>query len=120
MRVGADLVSVADVRAALERFDRRYLDRIYTPGEQADCRLADGGYAHERLAARFAAKEAAFKALRCGDAAIPWTAVEVRRLPGGAPELHLSDAAADLAGGAELAVSLSHEGDLAAAVVVSA
>jgi holo-[acyl-carrier protein] synthase len=122
MRVGTDLVVVADVRASVARFARRYLERVYTPGELRDCSLADGGHDAERLAARFAAKEAALKALRAGDAAIPWTAVEVARDADGAPRLQLSGAAAAIAdrdGVGELAVSLAHDGGLATAVVVA-
>lgn len=123
MRIGTDLVAVGDVRAAIENFASKYLDRVYTAREQADCRLPDGGHDAARLAARFAAKEATLKALRAGDAAVPWTSVEVRRLPDGAPELFVTGAAADLAertGAGELAVSLSHEAGLATAVVVVA
>jgi holo-[acyl-carrier protein] synthase len=123
VRIGTDLVAVPDVQAAIESFASRYLDRVYTPAEQADCRTPDGAPDAARLAARFAAKEAALKALRAGDAAVPWTAVEVRRLPDGAPELHVTGAAAALAeraGASELAVSLSHEAGLATAVVVVA
>src|ERR1700712_1899122 len=122
MRVGTDLVVVADVRASVARFARRYLERVYTPGELRDCSLADGGHDAERLAARFAAKEAALKALRARDAAIPWTAVEVIRTPGGAPELALHGAAEALAreaGIEELAVSLTHEHEYASAVVIA-
>ena len=122
MRVGTDLVAVADVRASVARFADRYLERVYTPDELRDCRLPDGGHDAERLAGRFAAKEAALKALRAGDAAIPWTAVEVARHPDGAPRMRLSGTAAALAdrdGLGELAVSLAHEGGFATAVVVA-
>ena len=62
------------------------------------------------------------KVLRPRDGAVPWTAIEVRRDPGGWVEVELSGAAAELAeaaGVAELAVSLTHEGEFAAAVVVA-
>jgi holo-[acyl-carrier protein] synthase len=122
LRVGIDLVGVRTVREALAEHGERYLRRVYTDGEIADC----GGLEQPdplRLAARFAAKEAALKALRVGDAAVPWTAIEVVRGAGGAPELALHGAAAELAARAgigELAVSLTHEGEHAAAVVVAA
>ena len=68
VRVGVDLVVVADVAEAVEHFGDRYLHRIFTPHE-LDCCRADGtsgGYAMPSLAARFAAKEAAVKVLRPG------------------------------------------------------
>jgi holo-[acyl-carrier protein] synthase len=116
LRVGIDTVAVAAVQAALDAHGDRYLERVYTPREVADC-----GGDPERLAARFAAKEAALKALRAGDGGVPWDSVEVRRDPSGFTDLALSGAAAALAersGIGALAVSLTHEAGLASAVVV--
>jgi holo-[acyl-carrier protein] synthase len=121
VRVGIDLVSVQAVQDSLHAHSGSYLSRVYTDREVTDCRTADGMDA-ERLAARFAAKEAALKVLRPRDGGIPWSAIEVRRDPGGWVEMELSGAAADLAeaaGVAELAVSLSHEGGFASAVVIA-
>jgi holo-[acyl-carrier protein] synthase len=121
MRVGTDLVRVATVRDAIAAHGERYLQRVFTPREVEDCRMA-GVVDPQRLAARFAAKEATLKALRAGDAAIPWPAVEVLRDPTGFPALALHGAAADLAarqGIAQLEVSLTHEEEYAAAVVVA-
>ena len=116
LRVGIDTVAVASVQEAIDRHGDRYLTRVYTPRELADC----GGDA-ERLAARFAAKEATIKALRAGAGGLPFTAIEVRRDATGAVDLVLTGAAADLAAAAgitELAVSLTHEKGLASAAVV--
>lgn len=116
LRVGIDTVEVAQVRTALAAHGDRYLQRIYTEREVTDC---DGE--PERLAARFAAKEAAFKALRAGAGGVPWRAVEVQRAPLGHVDLALSGAAEELAralGPHEVAVSLTHEAGLASAVVV--
>lgn len=116
VRVGIDLLSVGDVREAIATHDRRYLDRVYTPDEQRDC-AGDP----ERLAARFAAKEAAIKALRPASEAVPWSDIEVRRDPAGWTDLVLHRAAARLAardGVTSLAVSLTHDRDRASAVVV--
>lgn len=117
LRIGIDTVEVAAVEAALAAHGDRYLQRVYTRREVADC----GGSA-ERLAARFAAKEATMKVLRAGAGGVPWPAVEVRRHPSGHTDLELSGAAAALASAAgleELAVSLTHEAGLASAVVVA-
>lgn len=116
LRVGIDLLSVDEVRDAIAAHDERYLARIYTDAERRDC-----GEDPERLAARFAAKEAAIKALRPGDEALPWRDIEVRRDRAGWTELELHGAAARLAerqGVTSAAVSLTHDRDRVSAVVV--
>jgi holo-[acyl-carrier protein] synthase len=116
-RVGIDLVSVEGVAESVRAHGDRYLERIYTERELDDCQ-GD----HERLAARFAAKEAAIKTLRPGDEAVPWSEIEVVRDPSGWVELSLSGRAAALATEAcvvGFAVSLSHEAGLASAVVIA-
>lgn len=119
LRVGIDTVAVDAVRDALRAHGDRYLQRVYTEREVADCTGPDG-VDPERLAARFAAKEAAFKALRV-PGGTPWTAVEVRSEPGGWTSLYLSGPALQLAQEQDLGdieVSLTHEAGLASAVVV--
>ena len=121
-RVGIDLVSVQTVSEAVGRFSDRYLGRVYTETELADCRTPAGVDAG-RLAARFAAKEAALKVLRPrAEVAVPLRTIEVRRDAHGAPELHLHGSTAALAAAADLrgwSVSLTHEGDYASAVVAA-
>ena len=124
LQVGMDLVAVADVQEAVRSHADRYLTRVYSSAELGYCLEASPRLAAERLAARFAAKEAAMKVLRPlgEDQAIPWSAIEVVRGDSGAPELALSGRAAELASAAgvtDLAVSLTHERDYAAAVVVA-
>src|ERR1044071_392246 len=63
LRVGVDLVRVADVASSITRFGDRYVERIFTPDERAYCD-ADAGRSAQRYAARFAAKEATLKVLR--------------------------------------------------------
>ena len=113
--MGIDLTSVAQVRQSLRDFGDRYLHRVFTPTEIADCCASQDPAPH--LAARFAAKEATIKALTVEDAQPPWTSIEVRRHPSGWCGIHLTGEAARLAqarGIDRFAVSLSHEGDLAA------
>jgi len=120
LSVGIDLVRVSRVAESLERFGERYLRRVFTDAEIAYATSAPGEAA-TRLAARFAAKEAAFKALRLADS-MAWRDIEVRRTPTGACDLvfHGAVGRAALASGVEeAAVSLSHEGDYATAVVVT-
>jgi holo-[acyl-carrier protein] synthase len=121
VRVGIDLVSVDSVREALQTHSERYLERIYTAREIEDC-TSPAGVDPERLAARFAAKEATLKVLRPREESIPWSSIEVRRDSGGWVELELSGPAASLAaanGVAELSLSITHEGGFAAAVVIA-
>jgi holo-[acyl-carrier protein] synthase len=105
----------------MEQFGDRYLTRIYTQGEIAYC--GDAVDAASHFAARFAAKEATFKALRAGqagDVAIDWRSVEVVRLADGSPGLRLHgniDGLARRRGVADLRLSLSHDAGFAVAVV---
>jgi holo-[acyl-carrier protein] synthase len=121
LRVGIDLVATDSVRDSIAVHGARYLERIYSAHEIADCTTA-AEVDPERLAGRFAAKEAAFKVLRVADEAVGWRDVEVRRHPSGWVELLLSGEAATLAaqaGISEWALSLSHDQGFAAAVVVA-
>lgn len=122
LSIGIDLVDVEEVAATLESELRtRYLSRIYTSSEVRDC-LNGEEVDPARLAGRFAAKEAAMKALRVGDRPVSWREVEVHRAPDGAPELVLRGAAAALASEAGLSrfsLSLTHERAYASAVVVA-
>jgi holo-[acyl-carrier protein] synthase len=121
IRVGIDLVSIASVRRSIREHGARYLERVYTRDELRDCRT-DHGIVAERLAARFAAKEATIKALRPVDEAIPWHAIGVVRHDAGWVEVKLRGRAAELAaeaGLSDFALSISHEEDYASAVVVA-
>jgi holo-[acyl-carrier protein] synthase len=115
--VGIDLVKVEQVQESMARHGSRYLQRIYTEQE-----LADSAGDPARLAARFAAKEATMKALGRGDEGIGWRSIAVHRAATGQPTIELSGAAAELArarGVTALAVSLTHEPQHAAAIVLA-
>jgi holo-[acyl-carrier protein] synthase len=122
--VGIDLVAVSSVAESLRGPHRdHYLERVYTAREVEDCRGPSGRIEPERLAARFAAKEAAIKALPGSGEEVSLTQVEVVRAESGEVELLLTGHAADLfsaSGAAEIAVSLTHEAGTAAASVVIA
>jgi holo-[acyl-carrier protein] synthase len=124
LRVGIDLVAVAEISESLRGPHREhYLERIYTPREVDACRGPSGRVEPESLAARFAAKEAAIKALPGAGEEVRMTQIEVVRDGSGSVSLELSGRAAELfteGGGGELAVSLTHEGGFAAATVVIA
>lgn len=122
--VGIDLVQVAAVGESLRGAHREhYLKRIYTDREVDACRGPSGRVEPERLAARFAAKEAAIKALPGAGEEVRLTQIEVVPDSSGGVALALSGRAAEMlaeAGASEIAVSLTHEGGFAAATVVIA
>src|SRR5215469_10373261 len=117
---GVDITEVARIKAALVRFGDRFLKRVFTPEEVRYC--MSKANSDERLAARFAAKEAAMKAIGTGlRHGVTWQDVEVVRLPGGRPELRLSGQAAEFAsrlGCKRTHLSLSHTAEQAIAHVI--
>jgi holo-[acyl-carrier protein] synthase len=124
LRVGTDLIDIAAVAASLRGPHRdHYLERVYTDAEVDACRGASGRIEPERLAARFAAKEAAIKALPGAGEEVRLTQIEVVADGSGGVALSLSGRAAALfaaSGAAEIALSLTHESGFAAATVVIA
>ena len=121
LRVGLDVVEVSRVRESLHQFGQRYLERLFSENE---IRYALQGSAQcaERLAARFAAKEAAIKAFSLSEVGVAWRDIEVCKQADGACRLALHGRAAEQAtrlGVTEVALSLSHDGDYAAAVVTA-
>lgn len=118
--IGIDVVSIDRVRRSLADFGERFEQRLFTAGERRDAGT-NPLVKVERLAARFAAKEAALKAFSLGALGVNWRSLEVVRQDDGAPRLLVhGQAAAHLAqaGIHQWALSLSHDGDHATAVVV--
>ncbi len=112
--LGIDIVRVARLRAALDRFGARFVTRVCTPREAAYVR----GRA-ETLAGRWAAKEAVSKVLGLGVRGIGWQEIEIERLPTGQPAvlLHGRAAARSLQLGMDrIALSISHEDEFAVAI----
>lgn len=118
--IGLDLVDTARVRELLADHAGRFEELVFTAAERADC--AGRADKAEALAARFAAKEACFKALGTGwNQGVSFLQVEVVRQEGGAPALRLSGPAAERAqarGVRRLHVTLTHTGAAAAATVI--
>ncbi len=119
--LGTDLVAVPRVEEVLSRHRERFLDRVFTPAEQAECLGRARPARH--LAARLAAKEAAMKALGTGwGLGVRWQDVEVHSGVSSRPTIHLAGVArqrAEARGIRQAMVSLSHDGDYAIAVVVA-
>jgi holo-[acyl-carrier protein] synthase len=87
---GIDLVETERIAEMLAEHGQRFLDRCYTPGEQAYC-AANIKRRVEHLAGRFAAKEAVLKALGTGwRGGIAWTDIEILRAESGQPGVVLS------------------------------
>jgi holo-[acyl-carrier protein] synthase len=118
--MGIDIVQNDRLRESIKKFGPRFINRIYTEIESAYCNKCADPTIH--FAARFAAKEAAFKALGTGWAAgVKWRDIEVQRLPSGQPTLHLSDEAlarATSMGATRFHVSLTHDQLVSCAVVI--
>ncbi|MGI5837177.1 MAG: holo-ACP synthase [Chloroflexota bacterium] len=114
LETGIDIVEIDRIEHIIDRHGQVFLDRVFTEGELRQCR----GKA-QSLAARFAAKEAAFKVL---GAQVGWRQVEVMREPSGKPRLVLHERAREKAmqlGLRSWALSLSHCEKYAVAVVVA-
>ena len=117
---GIDIAEVPRIRRAIDRFGQRFLQRIFTPGEIRYCESkAKRG---ERYAARFAAKEAAMKALGTGwNRSIRWRDCEVARLPGQRPTMLFHGKAGEFAarmGVRNVSLSITHTAEQAFAQVI--
>ena len=117
---GVDIAEVGRIKAAMERFGDRFLKRVFTLAEVRYC-MGKVNTA-ERLAARFAAKEAGMKAIGTGlRHGVTWQDVEVLRMPGQRPVLKFSGKAAEFAerlGCKRTHLSLSHTKEQAIAHVI--
>lgn len=117
---GVDIAEVPRIEASIARFGERFLRRVFTDAEIRYCEPKANKA--ERYAARFAAKEAALKAIGTGlRMGISWREVEVARLPGGRPTIAFHGIAGQFA--AKLGVkhahlSLSHTNEHAIAYVI--
>ncbi len=117
---GIDLIEIARIQHAIDRYGQRFLNRVYLGGEQAYCLRKRN--AAESFAARFAAKEAAAKALGTGISyGVSWLEFEVVRESSGRPTLRFHGRAAEIAarqGVARAHLSLTHSADHAIANVL--
>jgi holo-[acyl-carrier protein] synthase len=118
--LGLDIAEIDRIEAAITRHGPPFLERIFTTREVAYCESHRNKF--ERYAARFAAKEAAMKALGTGwRRGVRWRDIEVARHPGGKPALHLEGAARQIAnelGVKNISLTITHSGNLALAQVI--
>jgi holo-[acyl-carrier protein] synthase len=117
---GVDIAEVPRIRGSIKRFGDRFLRRIFTDGEIRYCEQKASRF--ESYAARFAAKEAAMKALGTGwSHGIRWRDIEVVRPKGQRPTLQFHGQAAAIAaklGTNNIALSLTHTSEQALAHVI--
>ena len=118
--IGIDVVDISRLEERLSKESTRFRDRVFTPLEIAYCEGRPSKFAS--YAARFAAKEAALKALGTGWAeGLGWQQIEITNDAAGAPSLHLSGPALERfhkLGARQAHVSLSHARDVAIAQVI--
>jgi holo-[acyl-carrier protein] synthase len=115
--IGIDLVSVARIRTALDRYPERFRNRVFTPAEVRFCETLGDKY--PSYAGRFAAKEAFSKALGTGlRGAIGWTEIDVVDNERMRPTIRVSGRAEKILAGRKVHTSISHLPDYATAIVV--
>jgi holo-[acyl-carrier protein] synthase len=118
--LGLDIAEIDRIEAAITRHGAPILERLYTPAEVAYCESHRNKF--ERYAGRFAAKEAAMKALGTGwRRGVRWRDIEIIREPSGKPSLALKGAAKRIADGLgvkNISVTITHSGNLALAEVI--
>ncbi len=116
MQIGIDIIEINRIEEAVSRWGERFLQRVYTDTELELCRDKA-----ESLAARFAGKEAAIKALSMPGILINWKDIEILSETNGKPLVHLYGRAHQQArdlGLGRLAISLSHSREYAVALVI--
>lgn len=115
--IGIDLIDIDRIVDVLGRFPDRFRTRVLTPNEQRYC-----GRKVERIAGRWAAKEAISKVLGLGVRGVGWREIEILPNRAGAPQVYLHARAARRAEAMDLdevTVSISHERRMAVAVAVA-
>jgi len=112
--IGTDIIEIARVRQAIDRWGERFLRRVYTEPE-----LNLYGRRAHSLAASFASKEAVMKVLGTGNRGVAWREIETLYHPSGKPRLNgRAKAEASRLGIKEIDVSLSHSREYATATAI--
>ena len=114
--IGNDLIEIARIRQAIDRWGERFLQRVYTETELELFRSSP-----QALAARFAGKEAVMKLLGTGANGVGWRDIETLAYPGGKPLINLygrAQSEANKLGITEITVSLSHSREYALATAI--
>ncbi len=116
LHIGIDIIEIARLQRAIDRWGERFLHRVYTEPELRLCHKKPS-----RLAGRFAGKEAVMKALGTGAKGISWREIEILAESSGKPLVYLygkAQSRADCLGLDKLAISLSDSKEYAIAFVI--
>lgn len=116
--IGTDVIEIARLERAVQRWGERFLTRIFTGTEIAYCRAKREPLRH--FAGRLAAKEAVYKALALRwSGPFSWRAIEIGTAASGAPEVLLHGGGGLYIEDRNVAVSISHDGEVAVAVAAA-
>lgn len=119
MKCGTDICSVGRMKDSIEKLGDKFLKRVFTEKEIQYCEARRNGK-YESYAARFAGKEAVYKAIApCREQGGTFTEVEILNTSNGAPYVILHGELAQIAGNLSIEVSLSHEKEYAIAMCVT-
>ena len=118
--IGTDVIEVARIKQAIDKYGERFMRRLFTTTEIEYCTARKNAALH--YAGRFAAKEAAFKAMQRGwGGEISWKDVEITNLSSGAPQIAFHGKALEVVTEKKMTrafVSISHVEEIATAIVV--
>lgn len=117
--IGIDIIEIDRIKKSVESFGNQFLNKIYTKTELAYCLSKSNKYQH--LAARFAAKEAIYKAFATGieKEELTWQDIEIYNEPNGMPVARVTEKfQSHLTNGKSLKISMSHSRDYVACVAI--
>jgi len=116
--IGIDIIEIDRIRDSVEKFGDRFLNKVYTQKELDYCLKKK--YKYQHLAARFAAKEAVYKALATGwNEDVSWQNIEISNEPNGMPIVTLQGKLKNfLHKGKYLKISMSHSRDYVACMAI--
>jgi holo-[acyl-carrier protein] synthase len=114
--IGTDIIEIKRIQRAIEKYQQKFLSRIFTQAEQKYCLEHQNPY--YRFAGRFAAKEAVVKALGTGFGALSWCDIEICNNEVGKPYLKFSATFSRLLEDAQISISISHCREYATAVAI--
>ncbi|MEJ2506468.1 MAG: holo-ACP synthase [Ignavibacteriaceae bacterium] len=116
--IGTDIIEIDRIKNSIEEYGDNFLSKIYTPIEIDYCNSKANKYQH--FAARFAAKEAIYKALATGwQKDLYWQDIEISNLPTGMPVVNLNGKLKKfLSDDKELKISISHSNKYVTCVAI--
>jgi holo-[acyl-carrier protein] synthase len=116
--IGIDIIEIDRIKESVDEYGDQFLQKVYTPGEIKYCLSKKNKYQH--LAARFAAKEAIYKAISSNwDSELSWQDMEIINAPNGMPEVKFKgNLKKFLSGEKSLKISMSHSRDYVACVAI--